>query len=273
MFKDRAVHGFGLSIGTGIAMTALVDPTDELYDSDITVKRVPSNKYTAVGVNAYTIVRNIVQALSTEDKHKLLKRNYAKQLAKTAVEEFETIIATLQAVGKETYIYNDRYTVKRYFLPLPEPSKHTQAHILRKTEENALEILRKEYRYDRPIENLLNAVYISHMSLDLLTLKKPIIIDSHTGNTITYPHYYRRLRKYSKDALEDIPFTPETLYIFGDSARHIGTPAPKVKKDALRILRDAKCSPLRHRGFVRDTLKKSGLFDEILEKTKRIHHG
>lgn len=116
---NRTVSNFPLiSIGTGLALETLFKPEAGYYDAARTIEyKIKTNEFKTIYINIYTIIRNIVSAISTtEEKHKFLdNRNSDDAIISVFLEEYSEIERILLENNYNPILYITDYN-KNLFL-------------------------------------------------------------------------------------------------------------------------------------------------------------
>ena len=101
ILMDRTMSNYPLiSVGTGLALETMFMPEAGYFDPTRTIEhKLKKHEYRNVYINIYTILRNIVSAISTtEDKHSFLDNNKsASAIVSTFLEEYTEIERLLLA--------------------------------------------------------------------------------------------------------------------------------------------------------------------------------
>ena len=101
ILMDRTMSNYPLiSVGTGLALETMFMPDAGYFDPTRIIEyKIKKHEYRNVYINIYTILRNIVSAISTtEDKHKFLDNNKSDSaIVATFLEEYTEIERLLLA--------------------------------------------------------------------------------------------------------------------------------------------------------------------------------
>lgn len=116
---NRTVSNFPLiSIGTGLALETLFKPEAGYYDAARTIEyKIKNNEFKTIYLNIYTIIRNIVSAISTtEEKHQFLdNKNSDDAIISVFLEEYSEIERILLENNYNPILYITDYN-KNIFL-------------------------------------------------------------------------------------------------------------------------------------------------------------
>lgn len=109
--RERTVSSFGVSIGTGIALETLFDPTTERYDNNrITPTRVNINEYRYHYINIFTMIRNMFSASSLLDAKPIQYNLYSNTILDVLVEELNAINMLYSNVDCDVIFLLPNYT-------------------------------------------------------------------------------------------------------------------------------------------------------------------
>ena len=101
ILMDRTMSNYPLiSVGTGLALETMFMPEAGYFDPNRNIEyKIKKHEYRNVYINVYTVLRNIVSAISsTEDKHKFLDNNKSDSaIVSTFLDEYTEIERLLLA--------------------------------------------------------------------------------------------------------------------------------------------------------------------------------
>jgi hypothetical protein len=221
ILTERAMSGFLLSVGTGLALESCYKATDPVIDPDRVIpKQIDTSKYNTFAINVRTLIRNIYQSLPAE---------FHKEVNSGAI--YDTLVQEIDLL--KNIINND--ITKSLFYTEDYNSYHKQISkyvLLRQSTTN----LQKLYdaleftvvnRYMKtngiPIFGTMHnerVLILTHIPRDLLynnRVKSLDLLESHTGKLKQkdiWGSKYFRIKDYD---LSHLPFTEELLFIFGDN--------------------------------------------------------
>lgn len=224
---ERARSSFPLSIGTGLAMESMFEPTDERYDNEREIpNKVNLKLYNKHIWNIYTIIRNILYAVQDEkDKQSILMDPLFK---KVLIEEIENLFFLYQHnncnIVPVLYIPTYDYASKKYnkekivtptkpMLEIPMIASAIKAFKLEDSLKHH-EILKST---DSHLPNLEGKVLLTtHIAVDLITSNKITLLESNSGKLRERYDWHNKFHNIGNRSLEMIPFIEETLFILGD---------------------------------------------------------
>jgi len=222
---ERTTSSFGISIGTGLMLESVFNPTEDRYDPDREIPiRIDINDYHTHYYNIYTLARNVITSIP--DKSSREDVFMSSTLLYTVLEDISNIVE----------LYGD--TKCKPVLFIPDYSKvfknmniDKEGSIVNKDYEIYTYMLRmsKTKNIDIPMDieygthllksNLKNALITTHISSDLLNYRripKLKLLESHTGKLKDKSEWYTKLHKLGTKQLNIIPFIEELVYILGD---------------------------------------------------------
>lgn len=231
--NDRTITSFGLSIGTGLALESVFDPTQERYDNNRTIpNKININDYVYHYINIYTLIRNILNACSLLNV-KELHINY-------------TNTTLLNILVAETNLIHALYTNNTdckviFYLPKYKWLLHT----LEKTKKldknnNYIENVKIIYLYNYityhvdTLSFVCNLMVLENYNLNFVQNQKSLItthlgidlcyknidlLESHTGLLKKSNSFNSKYIKLGKDYdMSILPYNDVLLSIFGDKS-------------------------------------------------------
>jgi len=227
--ENRTLSSFGISIGTGIMLESLFEPTFDRYDESREIpNKINVDKYNIHYYNIFTLARNVLSAISsTRIKIDTLLNN--NLLMQTVVDEINTIYELYDGrkcepvlfipdytklyremnINKDGSVINNDYMVREYIL---KHLKQGIQSINMSLSVNNKHILKR---------NAGKVMITTHIPVDLLNVvhnKNLFLLESHTGKLKGYTEFYTKLHKIGKLNLEVFPFIEEIVFILGDKA-------------------------------------------------------
>lgn len=254
VLAERTMGQYPLSIATSQAIESLVGILPEAPQ-----KYIPIEEYDAVWVNMRTLLRNMLGALSTDQRPHAL----AETVAELLVNEMRTIesIVTEKSDGRvEVTYYKCSYTDLSYsynksILRSPTSKNLKDAQLF---DEHVLKVIDDEYQGHIPYLTLtrnfpdihVKALILTHYPIDLLQryrFETLALLESHTG-AVKPPTLWNTKLKDGKE-LERIPFDRMTLQLFGDGVTF--TPMNiKVRRKLVEIADKHKWTPMSTKDFI-----------------------
>lgn len=222
-FDDRTVTSFGLSIGTGLALESIFDPTTDRYDNDRDIpNRVNIETYKIHIFNIFTLARNLLNSVNDKDKDSLLNN---KHFLETLKDEIYVINSLYEDKKCKPVIFIPNYAKVYKHMNAGKDTGITKAYvenekILSKlkylTLDDDIRVIKGSYK----LPSISGKVLIT-TSIPVDLLNKSISLDlleSHTGKLKTKKDFYTKFHKLGKTSLENIPFLQEMVYLLGDGS-------------------------------------------------------
>lgn len=245
------MSGFPVSIGTGLALETLFQPTQEVVDeSRQVIKMEDLSQYTLYVFNLSTMLRNLISTLPSKELFRIPRKDILEAL--TEEMEFITGHFDAQSIEAKFYVHNYRFVKDVYKEPkyLRKPSTDQQ-HLIESITEYCLEKLKKEevvatFSKDIHYEKQDSVLLFTHVPFDLLShgrFMKLDLLESHTGLIKTRKDWWSKYYPIPKEDMSFMPFHEYTLSIFGDKVMF--KPAPlKERKALLEAMRKKGVNPL-----------------------------
>lgn len=279
MNVERVLSSFGVSIGTGLALESLFEPTTERYDINREIpNKIDVNKYRYHYYNVFTLMRNIISSLVTKYSN---------------VDEMFMDDSLLQVLIEELYVIESLYSGSKCEPILFIPDYTMLYKKMNVGKENTDSLVTKEYmvrsyvtgyikrnKYKFPIRTIFGTyklipsiercMILTHIPVDLLNVDKVSrleLLESNTGKIKGRSEWYSKYHKIGKNPMNIFPYIEELVYILGDG--HIVLPMGLVTRRSLyQIASDSKwTSHTGHMKVVND-LNKVSAFKELLSKMK-----
>lgn len=227
MLNSRAVSGFALSIGTGLAFESIFNTTQPVYDPERKAPpKVNLKDYTHLWVNVGTLYRNMVGACKSADVPGISDKEFKDALAL----EMETIESLCKNEGSGLITpvfyfctYASLYNNPGHKSIVLRNANTEKAKVYIAKLMSAIKMLEKEHLItvlDSDLNPPFNqkALILTNIAWDLVSAKhfnRLDLIESHTGVLKNRSKWNTKYHKY-KD-LSNLPFNSKLLKIFGDS--------------------------------------------------------
>lgn len=226
-FRKRTTSSFGISIGTGLMLESLFNPTHLRFDPTRQVPNVVNHDlYKYHFINMITIVRNIIQAFEVKIDPMVILSD--RNMLDTFIEEIHTLYS-LYSGSKITLVlyYNDVVKISGIYNKGKERPE-TQPLILNKAIQNFL--VKSNLKVVIPkqvnvLEKILTLPRLNSNERMLLTTNIPCdmcspneisMIDTHTGLLYGRDLFYKKYNPLGTKDMSNIPFNEKLLYIIGD---------------------------------------------------------
>lgn len=229
-----------VSIGTSLALEAAFG----VYPERDVVVPAPILSIKELWINVRTIIRNCFNALTTENKDKVLP----KDLLPAIMEEFNIIESAVirQTHGDVRVIYYlpDYSSLQRHFPKAILRQAQTPKQMAYRALEHLLITSIAKYPPSQDIrfcDYLVEGQHpeawmLTHFPVDLMAryqFKKLSLLESHAGNIKAYPQWYTKLTG-GKD-LQRIPFGRFALQVFGDGNNQFSAMPSKIRNEVLSL--------------------------------------
>lgn len=249
---SRVMSSFGVSIGTGLMLESLFEPTYERYDKDREIpNKIKIDNYNIHLINLHMVIRNIISASGNHKEYHIYFKN--DTLFKIALEELDNI----------QYLYSNSDCIPILFVPnysnirkslnyeknVPyndfEFGIDTYINKMLSNYKDVLTIpLIETYKIPSEFNNQKVLISTSY-PVDLLNIdkvKSMDLLESHTGKLKKPDLWYTKYHKFGKNDLSHLPFNELLLYIFGDGKMIMSLPV-KMKRLLLELSIKEKWTP------------------------------
>lgn len=270
MIDDYVKSHFDLSIGTAAAIAALVQATDIVYtDSQgvaLDIKRYNGNVDTLI-VNVETITRNIIQAIDTTIRDKVIN-SYQEYLYELVVREIEYIDNLLEdKLEKGVYflfpdytkVYDIYYMPKKRMVPTKKDIMNEAISNITFSISKKAERLNINYiSHDFQIHMKGDVLILTHHAHDLLNVKynsKLKLLESHTGSVIDSSNFNKKYKNSTKLDTTRLPWNETLVFILGTAA--IASPGRGNLKIVLDIAQKNKWIPSTSLAKVKANLQRN----------------
>lgn len=280
LITNRELSSFGVSVGTGLMLESVFDPTDTRID---TTRPIPTQvnllHYKGWLINAFTLIRNILTSITEE----IPLQDMTDKMVDRLIEELESELAILQSLLlvknlNESYIslfIPKYYNLSRIF----NVGKDTDVKYI----ENNLKVIELFRKQLMSIGNYITKVvpdnykvsstykdkYLltSHYTIDLLQCNQWELLESHTGVLKDHHKFYTKLHPFGSKDLSHMPMVDIVLYILGDNQLVRGY-NPKIKQELYNISLNKKWTYRTTREKVKFDLRGNKILDPILNQFK-----
>ena len=246
--NSRTLSGFPLSVGTGLALESVFEPTQASVNTDVNKQSLDISKYQEIWINLGTLFRNLYNALD-KDAVKFVQVGDASD---ALIAEMDVIHDLVKDQGK------DRINVVFYYCEYDDLAKRFPMGSLRlpRTPLQMVysnlytQTLKTVYRKSGKgrVHNVSKvgsvfgsdgkrALIMTHFATDLLNrrrFRELDLLESHTGKLKTLTDWYTKY--YEGRDLNMLPMSGLLLPVFGDD--HQFRPQSKAMK--LAVLEVAK---------------------------------
>jgi len=240
LIDGREKGAVPVSIGTSLALEGAFGEYP-----DRPVSPAPILKVKEVWFNVRTVIRNLIEAIPTDQREALT----AEALWPALVEEMTIIDAAVvrgsTGLTRAVFYLNNYLHLQRKFPRAILRHAHTPKQVfMASMEDKLLRMLAKDpvsvdYRTFRTHEidgQHPESFIVTHYPVDLLSrysFKNLELLESHTGAIKPYSEWHTKLT--NGNALENLPFCPLTLQLFGDKGNHFSSMPTKIRQQILDI--------------------------------------
>ena len=263
----RSTSSFPLSVGTGLALESLFEPTQERIDPErIIPAKVDITQYDQFWINLFTLTRNLLQAIPAE----YLLNVSAQAMADSVAMEIDVMQSLLSSYSNKTELklyactYDKALSVRSPYVSVRTDNtpkqKHTRSVIneaMKKVisyyrEQNTITKFDSEITPDKRVKSLM----LTSQIWDLLSHKNFYsldLIESHTGLVKTKHEFYTKY--YNGKELQMIPFAKIFIYVFGD--KDMFSPMNiKVRKGIIQLATENRWTQFTTRDKLRNDINK-----------------
>ena len=281
ILTNRTTTSFGVSIGTGLMLESVFQPTHERYDTERVIPtRVDLKNYDGWLINGYTLLRNIVTAckepievdtLTSKNIERimeeietewaiiqslLLSNNLDENFIMLFVPKYEKLIKRFN-IAKDTsvkYITNNETIHKLFRQPLMSTSE---------------QIAKLTTVEDKVVASYAGFKYLltSHYTLDLLQSNKWTLLESHTGVLKDSHLWYTKYHAYGTNDLSHLPMVDILLFMLGDDQLVVGMPR-KIKSELYKISIEKKWTFRTTRDKIKSDLSANPILAPLLKLYK-----
>lgn len=246
LLATRSTSSFPLSVGTGLALESLFEPTQERIDPDRAIpQKVDISQYDQFWVNIFTLARNLLQAIPAEYVMNVSSRPMLDSL----IMEIDVIQSLLNSYSNKTELklyacsYDKALNIRNPYVSPRKDNTDKQKHN-RNTLNEAVKLLINHFKQENIItkfdseiqpDKRVKSLMLTSQIWDLLSHKNFYsldLIESHTGIIKNKYEFYTKY--YNGKDLEMIPFNKLFIYVFGDKDMF----APmniKVRKEIIQL--------------------------------------
>jgi len=222
MLENRDMTSFGISIGTGLALETLFNPTTERYDNTRSVDKVDGNKFSVHYYNVYTLARNMLTSLtSVKDKDKIIKNRDFVNTLKDEILIISSLYTGLDSIFV-LYIPSD-IKKKHQAFNVDKDKTLTKSYLEYSSLERSITELKIKLATDKIniVDKLpdVNTDFLlfDHFLVDFMVLNNHAwLLESHTGKVKPYSKLSNKYHPIGPRDLSHLPMSQLLLYILGD---------------------------------------------------------
>lgn len=281
ILTNRTTTSFGVSIGTGLMLESVFQPTHERYDTERVIPtQVDLKNYDGWLINGYTLLRNIVTACKEPIEADTLTSKNIERI----MEEIETEWAIIQSLLlsnnlDENFImlFVPKYEklIKRFNISKDTSVKYiTNNETIHKLFRQPLMSTSEQIAKLTTVEDKVVASYAgfkylltSHYTLDLLQSNKWTLLESHTGVLKDNHLWYTKYHAFGTNDLSHLPMVDLLLFMLGDDQLVVGMPR-KIKSELYKVSIEKKWTFRTTRDKIKSDLNASPIIAPLLKLYK-----
>lgn len=264
LIDGREKGAVPVSIGTSLALEGAFG---EYPDRPVTP--APILKVKEVWFNVRTVIRNLIEAIPTDQRDALT----AEGLWPALVEEMTIIDAAVvrgsTGLARAVFYVCNYMHLQRKFPRAVLRHAHTpkqlfmakmEDDLLRRIAKDGISVDLRVFRTHEITGNFPESFIVTHYPVDLLSrysFKNLELLESHTGTIKPYSEWHTKLT--GGNELTNMPFCPLTLQLFGDKGNHFSAMPIKIRKQIQDIAEADRWSAVTTR-------------DKIVLSMRRIAH-
>lgn len=271
-FANRERGAFPVSIGTSLALESAAGIYPEKPEPNPPIRKVEE-----VWFNLRTIIRNLLGAIPTDARDRILPADAVAPLIEDLSIIKEVVHDISKMKTKAVFYHCDYKYLKRLFpkatLKEPTTAKQKQAHaveeeIIRLFLENTHGVKIVEFK-GRIEGSYPTSFIVTHLPVDLLAryrFRQLTLLESHSGNLKPYGKWHTKLTGGKE--LEFIPFNEFSIQVFGDNNNHFSAQLPSLKKVVVDLAVKDHWTALTTDDKIRASIKKledKEIRDQLLE--------
>ena len=281
ILTNRTTTSFGVSIGTGLMLESVFQPTHERYDTERVIPtQVDLKNYDGWLINGYTLLRNIVTACKEPIEADTLTSKNIERI----MEEIETEWAIIQSLLlsnnlDENFImlFVPKYEklIKRFNISKDTSVKYiTNNETIHKLFRQPLMSTSEQIAKLTTVEDKVVASYAgfkylltSHYTLDLLQSNKWTLRESHTGVLKDNHVWYTKYHAFGTNDLSHLPMVDLLLFMLGDDQLVVGMPR-KIKSELYKVSIEKKWTFRTTRDKIKSDLNANPILAPLLKLYK-----
>lgn len=233
LLQERPQSGFPVSIGTGLALETVFEPTQDVFDAARAVPDRPeATRYTDYLFNVATVLRNLLTSIPYKD----LRRCHPVDVISTMMEEVDYLKTLFSMEDKRLHFYINSYAfVQQNYKDRLRTATTEQQIYSHQLAEQCIKHFKKTepvllFSKDVHLESSSSALVLTHVPWDLLShhrFRRLDLLESHTGVIKTRKDWNTKYFKFAAKDMGFLPFMEYLLTTFGDNVMF----KPKSVKD------------------------------------------
>lgn len=298
-FSNRTMSSFGLSIGTGLSLESVFEPTHDRYDKDRVIpNKVKIEDYNILAVNVMTIARNIVEATVSgcsvpyEDIIKAMSSKGIKGLFQSAssddkldafeatiLEELGIIEGLLFGIEKtDVFFYLPDYSYISSIYNKGKRESITKTHLKNVMLYNVLKSMSLKdgikihtgHDYHKlGFKQSSKILMLTSYGFDLFNYGRIDLLESHTGVVCKKHSFNKRYKKLGDKPYNMLPYDEALYYLLGDTGTSMLC-SPDGEKIRSIIYREATEGKWTDQTSILIVLRQLGRYKEISNALKNF---
>lgn len=226
VLTNRAVSGFPLSIGTGLALETIFDTVQPVYDAERQVpNRVDINKYKVFYINIFTLYRNMVGSIPTQDVNSVSYQHYAEALyseiefIKNLLTNGTDHITPIFYTCRHEDVYKGLHRIVVPYKDNTDKQKRFTGNFVMAVKELKSYMTFDEHKDALKPINSDKSLMLSHVPRDLLIysqVHKLDLLESHTGILKSRNLWYSKYHPIAGRDMSILPFQRKLWMVLGD---------------------------------------------------------
>jgi len=271
VLDNRDTTSFFISVGTGLMLETLFEPSTNRIDDSRVVEKIVVNDFKVHYYNIFTLIRNILHSVSNSElKRYLLKdSNGPSAVVEVLITELEIIKELYSNTSCKPILFIPTYkTVYSKVSNVINPADMNDAKlhqhnfnlmcvkIFNLSHYNNIDIIKADYKLPIVSGNSLITTHYTFDLLNVLNNKRLFLLESHTGrlkDKSMFNTKYHNLGKLDKTVF---PFNEILLYILGDNTL-IKPFKFKVRSELHKLAMDKKWTSFTSEAKIKTNIKTS----------------
>ncbi len=230
LLDNRSKSHFNISIATGIALSALIEATNDVYEpigAAIDVEKYNTENVDLIYINIDTLIRNIIT--SVEDKNYILTHSSNDEVLNILKEEALTLDSLFETIELKVIFFVPDYEkvfkilTRKDRRPIPSQKDLIEdMTIALRTMFLKLDldinILSKTFLLPKTSKEILILSHYTHDLLNVVRVPKLKLLESHTGKVIDRVFFNKKYAKTGQLTFDRLPFSETMMAVVGDKS-------------------------------------------------------
>lgn len=230
LLDKREVSSFSVSVGTGLMLETLFNPTSERIDNERDIDKTNPDDYSEHYLNIRTLIRNIISSVgNAADIEMMMKQSgSAKDVNKVLVYELFNINELYGTYRCEPVLFIPDYskiykTVPNTYNNSNYPAKRAKLEsfidsVISKfdREDSPFNVLEGDYKIKKSTHRRLFTTHVPYDMLITTSSPNTVLLESHTGRLKTKNDMNTKYTKSAKMEMGIFPWDERILRVLGD---------------------------------------------------------